>query len=129
LIVVVLGFPVFIIGALINLIPFGAAHAMGMFSKMSLEFRHAVRIASAIGTYLLWIICLIYLVAKINAWFIPIICILVPILSWLSIRYIDYYSSLKKWSTAFGKPIATIDAAKMERTKLIERLLEKKLWV
>ncbi len=123
------GFPIFIVGSILNIIPLLFAHAMGWFSAMSVEFRHAVRIASAIGFYGLWILLLIIIVAQINAWIIPIICILVPLLCWLSIRYIEYYNAFKKMNSIVGKSKELINSARKERKKLIERLLETNLWV
>jgi len=74
-------------------------------------------------------IILIIMGLQINAWIIPIICILVPFLCWLSIRYLEYFDAFRKLNSVFGKPKALINSTKKDRSKLIESLLDKKLWV
>jgi len=85
----IIGFPIFLLSVVFFFIPLAVAHLVGSLPGISIEFRHPVRVATAMGILVIWI----------STWcfhfgwqqnILAFIVLISPIFLWLSIRYREW---------------------------------------
>lgn len=122
------GFPFFLLGAILNFIPMVISYLIGKIPGMSIEFQQSIRVASALGLFLIWYLAIVIACYYINPWLSLIFCILLPLTAWLTIRYIDYYKANKKIQTARRIDKTHRKEISLQRTELLQTLFEQNLW-